>query len=69
MKQEAVFDNLKNYFETRSAMKWALGLLKPGVEIGLVIGSQIDCAIFYKDGAPVVERREAKDPNFVFLRH
>ncbi len=66
MKQEEVFDNLKNYFETRTAIKRALGLLKPGVEVGLVIGNQIDCAIFCKDGAPSVEWREAKDPSFVF---
>ncbi len=66
MTQDDVFEKLKNYFETRSAARWALGLLKPGVEIGLVIGNQIDCAIFNKDSGPCVEKREAQNPSFVF---
>ncbi len=66
MNQEQVFESLKNYFETRPAARWALGLLKPGTELGIVIGNQIDCAIFNKGGLPTVERREAINPSFIF---
>ena len=66
MTQEEVFESLKNYFETRPAPRWALGLLKPGTELGLVIGNQIDCAIFNKGGIPSVEKREAINPSFIF---
>lgn len=64
--QNEVFENLKNYFETRPAPRWALGFLKPGTEIGLVIGKQIECAIFNRGGIPTVEKREAQSPNFIF---
>ena len=66
MTHDEVFESLKNYFETRPVARWALGLLKPGTEIGLVIGNQIECAIFNRSGVPAVERREAKNAHFVF---
>lgn len=67
MNQEEVFENLKNYIETRPAPRFALGLLKPGVEFGIVIGGQLNCAVFVKDNSPIVEMREAKDPSFIFF--
>ena len=67
MNQEEVFESLKNYIETRPATRWALGLLKPGAEFGIVIGGQINCAIFNSGGLPAVEKREAKDPVFIFF--
>lgn len=67
MNQEEVFEKLKNYIETRPAARWALGLLKPGVEFGIVIGGQLNCAVFNKSGIPTVEMREANDPCFLFF--
>jgi hypothetical protein len=65
--QEEVFENLKNYIETRPAPRFAIGILKPSIEFGIVIGGQLNCAVLSKDGSALVEKREANDPSFIFF--
>ncbi len=62
---EKSFLMLKNFFETRSAVSKALGLLESGVEIGVVIGDSIDCALTIRDRSPQLERRAARSPDVV----
>jgi hypothetical protein len=66
MSAQDAFQTLKNYFENRVASRQVIGCLKPGVEIGINIGDQIDCALFAKDGLVVVEERAAQSPDFIF---
>lgn len=61
-----VFNSLKEYFETKAAPRIAISCLKPGVEIGVIISSQVDCAIINSGGLPVVEKRMAVNPDFLF---
>ena len=63
---ETSFLTLKNFFETRAAVEKALHLLDPDVEISIVIGESVDCALMVRDGKPVLERRAAKNPDVVF---
>jgi hypothetical protein len=63
---EKSFLTLKNFFETRAAVAKALGLLESGVEIGVVIGESIECALSIRDGKPQLERRPARSPDIVF---
>jgi hypothetical protein len=41
-------------------------LLESGVEIGVVIGDSIDCALTIRDGKPQLERRPARSPDLTF---
>jgi hypothetical protein len=41
-------------------------LLESGVEIGIVIGDSIDCALIIRDGKPQLERRPARSPDVTF---
>lgn len=66
MSAEDAFNTLKSYFEQRPAARQALRVLREGVEIGISIGGIIDCALFQKDGQPIVERRAANNPDIVF---
>jgi hypothetical protein len=63
---EKSFLTLKNFFETRTAVAKVLVLLESGVEIGIVIGDSIDCALTVRDGSPQLERRAARQPDVVF---
>ena len=54
---ETSFLTLKNFFETRSSVEKALHLLENDVEIGIVIGESIECALTVRDGKPQLERR------------
>jgi hypothetical protein len=63
---EKSFRTLKNFFETRAAVAKALSLLDPDVEIGVVIGDSVDCALTIRDGKPQLERRAAREPDVVF---
>ena len=63
---EKSFLTLKNFFETRAAVAQALRLLESGVEIGVVIGDSIDCALTSREGKPQLERRPARSPDVTF---
>ena len=63
---DQAFDTLRSYFEDKSAPRRALGGLRAGVEIGVTIGSTVDCALLQQNGQPKVERRKATNPDFVF---
>jgi len=63
---ETSFLTLKNFFETRTAVAGALKFLDPGVEIAVVIGDSVDCALMIRDGKPLLERRAAVNPDVVF---
>jgi hypothetical protein len=60
------FLTLKSFFETRQAAKQAIGAIKEGVEIGVVIGETVECAVFRQGTQPIVEERAAKSPDVVF---
>ena len=66
MSAEQSFLTLKNFFETRAAAKQALSYLDKKAEIGIVIGGIVECALFQRDGQPLVERRAAEKPDFIF---
>lgn len=66
MTAQDAFQTLKNYFENRPAARQVIGCLKPGVEIGVNIGDQVECALYAKDGLVVVEERAAANPDFAF---
>lgn len=63
---EKSFLTLKSFLESRSSVEKALRLLDPTVEIGIVIGDSIDCALMVRDGKPQLERRAAVTPDLVF---
>ncbi len=63
----ATFEKLKGFLETKPASKKAIRHLKKGVEIGVVIGNQIECAFFQRAGEPVFEQRPAQSPDVVFF--
>lgn len=66
MSAQDAFETLKTFFETRQSARQALSSVKEGVEIGVVIGDTVDCALFRKGSAPVVEQRPAQNPDVVF---
>lgn len=66
MSSQDAFDTLKNFFETKRAAKQAMDAIKEGVEIGIVIGETVDCALSRKGDQPIVERRPAVNPDVVF---
>ncbi len=67
MYDQQAFDKLKNFFESHSASLAAAKLLKPNVDVGVVINQHNECA-FFKDtaGKPHFERRRAEDPDVIF---
>jgi hypothetical protein len=67
MNGTATFEKLKQYLESRQASKKALVHLKKGVEISIVIGRQIECALFNDDGLPKLEMRQAKNHDVIFF--
>jgi hypothetical protein len=66
MSAEESFLTLKNFFETRQAAKQALSVIDESAEIGIVIGETVECALFQREGQPVVERRTPRKPDIVF---
>lgn len=60
------FSQLKTFFSLGKASREALRHLREGVEIGIVIGGTVTCALFRQGDAIIVERREARNPDFVF---
>jgi len=66
MTAEDSFQTLKNFFETRNASRQAMKTIKEGVEIGIVIGDLVDCALFRQGDQPVVEQRPAREPDVIF---
>ena len=67
MSAQESFETLKSFFETRHAARQAMSAIKEGVEIGIVIGDSVDCALFRRGDQPVVEKRAADKPDIVFL--
>jgi hypothetical protein len=66
MSAQQSFDTLKSFFETRRAAKQAMTAIKEGVEIGLVIGDSVDCALYRKGDDPIIEKRAAVNPDVIF---
>jgi len=60
------YEVLSQFFRERRAPKRALAALREGVEIGIQIGGQLECAVFRREDDIYVERREAIHPDFVF---
>jgi hypothetical protein len=60
------FEVLCSFFRERRAPRRALAALREGVEIGIQIGGQLDCAVFRREKDIFIERREAIHPDFVF---
>jgi hypothetical protein len=54
------------FFQERQAPRRALAALREGVEIGIKIGGQLECAVFRRQSDIYVERRKAADPDFIF---
>ena len=61
------FDKLKNFLETKPASLKSIAHLRKGVEIGIVIGHQMECACFNLNGTPTLEKRKAQKPDVIFL--
>jgi hypothetical protein len=66
MTASATFEKLKAFLESKPASVKAIKHLKKGVEIGVVIGHQIECAYYNADGKPILEQRPANKPDVVF---
>lgn len=66
MTSDQSFQTLKDFFETRRAARQALLAIKEGVEIGIVIGDVVECALFRRGDSPVVEQRPAVSPDVIF---
>jgi hypothetical protein len=66
MAVKTTFEKLKTFLESKPASQKAIVHLKKNVEVGVVIGNQIECAYFHRDGAPVLEERPAKNPDVIF---
>lgn len=62
----ATFEKLKLFLETKPASQKAIRHLKKGVEIGVVIGNQIECTYFQRQGSPCLEQRPAQSPDVIF---
>ena len=60
------YEVLFQFFRERRAPKRALAALREGVEIGIEIGGQLECAVFRREDDIFVERREAIRPAFIF---
>jgi len=63
----ATFEKLKAFLENKPASKKVAGHLKSGVEVGVVIGNQIECAYYQDKEGPVFEQRPAKSPDVIFF--
>lgn len=66
MSAENSFQTLKLFFETRRAPEQALRYLNPAVEIGILIGDSVECALFTQNGKPKLEARPAQNADFIF---
>lgn len=66
MTPENAFDQLKKFFTESRAARKALGNLREKVEIGIVIGDIVPCAVFRQGSEIRVEKRDAVKPDFVF---
>ncbi len=65
MTDQQAFEELKKFFETRSACETAADSLRQSIEIAIIVG-KTPCA-FFKDGnKPRFEQRQAKDPDVIF---
>ena len=66
MSEDATFNKLKDFLESKPASIDALKHLKQHKEISLVIGGTLHCAVLQSGGQPQVERRKANDPDVEF---
>lgn len=66
MSADEAFQTLKTFFESRQAARSALGAIADDVEIGIVIGETVECALFRKGPQPKVEARAAQSPDVIF---
>ena len=66
MSADEAFQTLKTFFETRQAAKQAMNAIQEGVEIGVVIGGSVECALFRQGAQPLIEQRAARNPDVVF---
>lgn len=66
MSSHTTFEKLKTFLEEKPASQKAVVHLKKKVEVGVVIGNQIECAYFHQDGKPILEERPAKNPDVIF---
>ncbi len=57
---------LRVFFEKQSAPAKAIGLLKTGVEIGVVVADSMELALFQEQGQPQLVQRSAKNPDVIF---
>ncbi len=65
MTDQQAFEELKKFFETRSACEVAADSLRQSVQIGIIVGN-LSC-VFFKDGnKPQFEQRPATDPDVIF---
>jgi hypothetical protein len=66
MTPDEAFLQLKSFFTEREAARVSLGKLRENVEIEIVIGGMVTCALF-RQGADIrVEKRSAQKPDFIF---
>jgi hypothetical protein len=66
MTPDEAFLLLKNFFTERQAPRVALANLRENLEVSVVIGGMVPCAIFRQGKSIEVERREARNPDFIF---
>lgn len=66
MNPEETFNLVKSYLQSEVACQEALSKLKPGVEIGVVIGDKIQSAIYYQENCVQVDARAAERPDVIF---
>ena len=66
MTPDDAFLLLKNFFTERETPRLALANLRENLEVGVVIGDMVPCAIFRQGTAVIVEKRPALKPDFIF---
>lgn len=64
--QNEAFDLLKSFFTERKAARLALGNLRENVEIGIVIGGIVSCAVVRRGSEIFCDKRVAEKPDFIF---
>jgi hypothetical protein len=66
MTPDDAFLLLKKFFTEREMPRVALGNLRENLEVGVIIGDMVPCAIFRQGGSVIVEKRKAENPDFIF---
>ncbi len=58
---------VKDFLENKPACREAIGRLKAGTEIGIILDEQLDLTVTATDTGPLVERKKNQNADFLFF--